>query len=249
MSQLVGAAQIGLSRDGRRALRSWKPFSVTAFSMLCALRASGVSPATIVDGGANIGQFSRAAVETFPGARVIAFEPIPAVAAVFRSNLADCDRVTLHEVALGAEDASTTIHVNAYSPASSLLHLSVESKTAFPEVVEQADVEVAVRRLDGVLEGVALAAPLLVKLDLQGFELEALRGAQRTLDQASHVLLEVSFRRLYEGEPLFDEVYQHLAARGFRFACPLAFLRDATGRTVQMDALFERVGSGGSNAA
>jgi hypothetical protein len=79
---------------------------------------------------------------------------------------------------------------------------------------------------------------VLLKLDLQGYELEALRGAERTLARVQHVLLETAFEATYEDEPLFDDVHSFMSSAGFRFVCPVDVLRDRQGRITQMDALF-----------
>jgi len=81
---------------------------------------------------------------------------------------------------------------------------------------------------------------VLLKLDLQGYELEALKGATKTLQQCSHVLLETVFDKEYEGEPLFEELWSYLREQGFRFERPLNFSKGGSGSIVQMDALFSK---------
>jgi FkbM family methyltransferase len=212
------------------ALRRWRPFSTTAFEMLAALRREAPGLRTIVDGGANVGQFARAALETYPDARLYCFEPLPDVAGTLRHNLSDTPRATVFAAALGPEAGEATFHRTAYSLRSSLLR---------PTDVAAEALRVPVVRLDDALAGLSLDAPLLVKLDLQGYELEALRGAPETLARAQFVLLETAFRADYEGEPLFDEVSAFMRAAGFHLRAPLDVLR-ADGRIVQMDALFAR---------
>src|SRR5690606_27391001 len=99
---------------------------------------------------------------------------------------------------------------------------------------------VPVARLDTVLAAEPVEQPVLLKLDLQGYELEALHGATDTLQHTDYVLLEAAFKPVYEGEPLFGELYDFMRAQGFHFLRPLDFLRDARGVIVQMDALFGR---------
>jgi len=237
---MIEAAETVLSARGRHAARRWKPFSLTAFKILGALEEHGLAPRTIIDGGANVGQFARAAAETFPEARVVAFEALPDIAHRLRTNLADLGRVEVRAVALGSVDGTIAFHRNDYSPASSALAMRADARDAFPQVLERDVLEVPVVRLDSALREDPLEPPVLLKLDLQGLELEALRGSQRTLACVQHVLLETTFQAMYEDEPYFDEVYSFMRAAGFRFVCPVDFLRDAQGRITQMDALFER---------
>jgi FkbM family methyltransferase len=230
-----------LCSGGTRAILRWKPFSVTSFGMLQALKALGVEPRFIVDAGANIGQFARAAAETYPEARIVAFEPLPEVAAKLRANLGDCKRVDVRAAAVGSESGTVTICRNEYSPASSILRLRSDAADAF-DLREGARVDVPLVTLDDELGGLELEQPVLVKLDLQGYELEALRGATATLARTRYVLVEIGLRPMYEDEPSFDDVYSFLTSAGFRLMSPLSSLRDGHGRVSQMDALFERAG-------
>ena len=218
-----------------KAFLKWKPFSITSFRMVNALRSQGLHPATVVDAGANIGQFARAAAETFPEASIFSFEALPEVAAKLRANLADCPRVTVTESAVGSHDGTLRFYRNAYDLASSALPV------AGTEASRTEELEVPVGRLDTLLEPHTLHAPVLLKLDLQGYELEALRGAPRTLAQVQHVLLEVAFESAYVGEASFDDLYTALREAGFFFRGPVDVLTNACGAIVQMDALFERV--------
>lgn len=67
--------------------------------------------------------------------------------------------------------------------------------------------------LDHVLRDSQLPAPYLLKLDVQGFELEILSGAEETLRCAQAVLLEVSLLEYNVGAPLFADVVAFMKAR------------------------------------
>ena len=74
--------------------------------------------------------------------------------------------------------------------------------------------EVPIARLDTALAGESLVADVLLKLDLQGNELEALRGAEHTLRQCRQIILETVFEAEYADEPLFEEIWD--ASQGSR---------------------------------
>ena len=85
--------------------------------------------------------------------------------------------------------------------------------------------------------------PILLKLDLQGHELEALRGASATLQKTEAVVVETAFAATYEGEPTFHALNGFLDMAGFGFDRALNFARDTQGTIFQMDALFTREAS------
>ena len=226
LRQFVALVQVLALPGAAAALRMWKPFSITSFRLMRALHRRGFRFRTVVDGGANTGQFARAAAETWPDARIVSFEPLPDVAARYTAHLGD--RARLVQAALGPEDGTIVFHRTPYSLASSALA---------PKDGPSEQLIVPVLRLDDALASEPLERPLLLKLDLQGFELEALRGGPGVLARADAVLLETAFRSGYEGEPSFRDVLAFMEAAGFQFVGPLDVLYD-DGEIVQMDALF-----------
>lgn len=229
--QLLGL----LPRAGAvRAILKWKPFSITSFRMLSTLRSQGLRPATVIDAGANVGQFARAAAEIFPEAQIISFEALPEAATQLRANVADCANVTVIESAVGNSDDTIRFFQYADSLASSALPL--EGKQS----AHRKELEVPIGRLDTMLDPDAIREPVLLKLDVQGYELEALRGASHTLSIVQYVLLEIGFESAYVGNPSFDEIYDLLREAGFYFRRPVDVLTNEHGAIYVMDALFER---------
>ena len=104
--------------------------------------------------------------------------------------------------------------------------------------------EVSMTTLDTLLEAEHLESPLLLKLDVQGFELEVLRGARNTLNKAELVLLEVSALPFNEGAPLVVDVVDFMASAGFvAFDLCGHVRRQSDSALLQMDTLFARAGS------
>lgn len=196
----------------------------------------------VVDAGASIGQFASVARTAFPRARIVSFEPLPDCFAVLTRRFRRDARFQAIQSALGAVNEEREMQRSAYSPSSSLLSMADRHRAAFPGTVRSSPVRVQVRRLDDALEDIALEAPLLLKLDVQGFELEVLKGAPRTLERCGLILLEASLQPLYAGEPLFASIHGYLGERGFALSGLSGSLRDPRdGRPLQVDALFERI--------
>jgi hypothetical protein len=82
---------------------------------------------------------------------------------------------------------------------------------------------------------------IFLKLDVQGYELAALRGAEEMLNQVRAIELELSLVELYRGQPLFPEVVEHLLDREYRcVGLDPVFVEHETGYVLQVDALFVR---------
>lgn len=203
-----------------------------------ALRPLGL--AALVDVGANKGQFSLLTRALFPDAVIHAFEPLAAEAEKFRTLFQADQRVTLHQMALGEVAATAQINVSGHADSSSLLAITARQNELFPGTASIGTQTVAVARGDDVLGPLELPRPLMIKLDVQGFELAALRGLARTLERAEFVYAEISFIELYAGQPLADEVIAFLRERGFRLAGVHNLTTGQGGISVQADALFTR---------
>lgn len=225
-----------------RASISWRPFSLASYRLVTSLAAYQCVPRAVIDVGANEGQFSRAILKTFPEARVFAFEPLPMAADKFKRNLGGDARVTLLREACGYETDNKVLNVNAFSQSSSYLDLANAHQAAFPGAVVVGKIVTKVARLDDALAEEVLQKPVLLKIDVQGYELNVLKGATEVLRRVSYILVETSFMPMYRDEPKFEEVMSFLMGAGFRFVAPLSMLwDDRRGIALQMDALFERV--------
>ena len=234
---------LSLAEDPRSvtALFTWPKFSLTSYFMVSGLAEQGILPATVLDVGANIGQFAVASAKLFPDVRVHSFEPVPDCAERLRKNVSSLGNVAVYPFALGDAEGEVTFHVNAHSHSSSILPLAQAHRDAFPEARETKVIAVKVATLDQVFADVELQRPALLKLDVQGYEARTLRGAAETLKRVDYVVLEASFKPMYEGEPLFMDIVRMMEDHTFRFERPVGWLAEpGSGEILQMDALFVR---------
>ena len=237
LRQLVKALRVLLAAD-RRWLRALRQGVAPSLEHLRVLRL--MSAETVVDIGANRGQFALAVRHVLPQAAIDSFEPLPEPAAVFRRVFAGDTRVTLHACAIGERAGTTSMHVSARDDSSSLLPIGSEQTRIFPGTAEVALAQIEMRRLEDVLQRADIAAPALLKLDVQGYELQALRGCETLLDAFAWVYCECSFVELYAGQALADEVIAWLRERRFGLLGAYNMAFDHAGRAVQADFLFGR---------
>ena len=201
---------------------------------------SGLDCSTIVDIGANRGQFALVARRCLPQARIISFEPLPAAAAKFRAVFAGDDRVTLHEVAIGPVPGNATIHISHRDDSSSLLPITSAQVALFPGTAEVATAIIRVAPLREFISAAKIEALALLKVDVQGYELQALRGCEDLLSRFAYVYTECSFVELYASQALADEVIAWLRERGLRLRGVHNMDYDRDGRAIQADFLFAR---------
>lgn len=224
-----------------RALTSWPTFSVTSFLMLSRLARLGLRPGTVLDVGANIGQFAVSAAKHFPDAVVHSYEPVPECFARLTKNTGSLSNVHVHPMALGDRAGELQFNVNSHTHSSSALPLTDEHKKAFPFAKETKSITVPVGTLDREFRCQDLVGPVLLKLDVQGYEAAVLEGSRGILPCVDYVLLETSFVPLYEGEKTFQQTLDFLDSLGFDFEQPVGFLNEpVSGKYLQMDALFAR---------
>ena len=223
------------------ALISWPTFSVTSYSMVSALKRQNLEPKTVLDIGANVGQFTVAVAKMFPGVQVHSFEPVPECFMRLRKNVSKLKNVSVYQLALGDTDGETVCHINSHSQSSSILPLSKEHCAAFPNAREISQVPIKISRLDTIFATRKIDSPNLLKIDVQGYEANVLRGGEETLKRIQYVVAETSFKSLYQGEPIFLDLVRLMESRGFQFIRPVGWLSDPrNGEILQMDALFSR---------
>jgi FkbM family methyltransferase len=192
---------------------------------------------TVLDVGASRGQFALFALSRFPQAAIRSFEPLPG--ARDKLKVVTAGRVEIVAAAVGAEPGRAELNVSAQDDSSSLLPIGRRQVAEYPGTEATTTIEVDVVTLASVLSE-ALPGPVLLKIDVQGFELDVLRGAGELLSKVDEVFVECSFVELYDGQALADEVVAFLFEHDLRLAGVYGLSHTATGEALQADLLFRR---------
>ena len=232
-SRLHHATNALLGTFGVRMVSAkWGPRG--AIDALRRARAGGVDVRQVVDVGASNGKWTRECLAVFPDARYLLVEPLPAHRAALEALRAKHPNVDFWQGGLGCTPGGFELLV--HGDQSSFL-----KSESFPDQRPQ---RVEVRTLDSFLGGPLLSPPDLIKADVQGFELEVLRGAKQCLDTAKLLLLEVSYRRIYENLTLAHEVIAYVGGAGFRIYDICTYSgRPRDAELTQSDMLFAPEGS------
>ncbi len=197
---------------------------------------------TILDVGANKGQFAKLAREVFPGAKIYSFEPLPDCFEILQNALPGDNNFFSMNKAVGSHMSTLQFFRSVHSPSSSFLKMEELHKEAFPESSQGQDaipIDVEVISLDSFFESVKPENEILLKIDVQGFEGEVIKGATLMLKNVKIVIVEVSHIQLYKEQPMFHDIYMLLNKQGFRFHGNLAQMyHPGTNEVVQADAIF-----------
>jgi FkbM family methyltransferase len=200
----------------------------------------GLGLDTVVDIGANRGQFALCARRLYPKAAIYSFEPLQRPAAIYRRVFKHDRAAKLFPVAIGAEAGSAVMHVSRWDVSSSLLPAAQAQHDNFPLSQEAEQESVTKARLSECLEQELIAGTALLKLDVQGYELAALRGCEDLLARFRYVYVEVSFVELYVGQALAGEILAYLLHAGYGLVCVANLSNGRGGHPIQADFLFAR---------
>jgi FkbM family methyltransferase len=220
-------------------LKRWRGVGLSMFRRLNRPWVRRLGIETVIDIGANVGQFSLVIHEICPAARIYAFEPLPECYEILCRRMSGVQRFRAFNCALGRAKGRVEFFRNEFSQASSALPMRPLHMEGFPYTKETERITVDMIRLDDVGEELTIEGPMLCKIDVQGYEEGVIRGGEGMIRKAKVVIVEVSYRPLYEGQPLFHEVYSLMVSLGFDYHGNLDEFRSPMDASVlQTDAVF-----------
>ncbi|MBW4620697.1 MAG: FkbM family methyltransferase [Cyanosarcina radialis HA8281-LM2] len=173
---------------------------------------------TIIDIGANNGEFAEFLAGYFHAEATYVFEPLKLYVPELESRTGKIANLKIFNVALSNERSSQDFYQNSYGPASSLLRVNDVSIQEFPQTAGETKLVVDVAPLDELIETESLQPDVFIKIDVQGVEDKVIQGGKKIFSSARCVLIEMSFALMYKEQPLFEEIHSLLVDLGFRFA-------------------------------
>ena len=198
---------------------------------------------TVLDVGANLGQYASSLRQFGFTGEIVSFEPVSSAYAQLARAAHGDPRWQTRNVALGADERDVLINVAGNNAASSsVLPMLQRHREAAPEAnfvsseeVRQSTVDLQVSGLEG--------GRMFLKIDTQGYEGEVLQGARQALSGGRFVgvQLEVSFVPLYDAAPGWVEILQLVEGFGMTpMAVEPGFTDPRSGQLLQADFVFFR---------
>jgi len=174
----------------------------------------------ILEAGVANGVNTEEMARFWPEARIHGFEPVPAAMALARSRISKLgDRIHLYPFALGKASGTMTMNLSGSGDAAETQSSSLLKPTGHLEAYDFVEfkhqIEVKIVSLDEWAKQHGVSTVDFLWLDLQGYELFALTGAETLLGGAKALHVEISHRPMFEGGVLYPELKAWLERRGF----------------------------------
>lgn len=173
---------------------------------------------TVIDIGANIGQSAKLFHNIFPHSFIYSFEPLDDCFSKLQSNTKHINNFKAFKIALGDKKGTQKIYKNDYTPSSSLLKMDNLHKNIFPFTSHETIETVEIDTLDNIIAKLDLKTNILLKIDVQGYEDKVLIGSINVLKRIKVIIIECTFKELYEGQPSFSDIYDFLYKNGYIYA-------------------------------
>jgi FkbM family methyltransferase len=198
---------------------------------------------TVLDIGANTGQFAAEIRETLPEAFIYSFEPLKDCYETLADAMKNDMKFKAFNIALGDSNEEVEMNRSSYSASSSILKMAQVHKDLYPHTKGESKEKISVRKLDDMKEirGATLDKEILVKIDTQGFEDKVIRGGTAFLKDVKYMIVETGFIAFYEDQPLFADIYKLLTSQGFIYKGGIDQRYDhRNGGILREDSLFTR---------
>jgi FkbM family methyltransferase len=198
----------------------------------------------VIDVGASAGSYAaQVRLNGFEG-RIVSFEPTSEAFVALQAKAALDADWSCHQLALSETEGEQSINVSGNSWSSSLLPITSQHIRSAPGSAYIGSEIVRTSRLDLIAQRLFDSnTRAYLKLDVQGYELSVLRGANKALQDVPALECELSIVPLYEGQPLVGDVLDYVADRGFSLVAMEPGYRDPkSGQLLQLDGLFVKRG-------
>jgi FkbM family methyltransferase len=206
------------------------------------LALEGLNVRTVLDVGANRGQFSLLARCLYPAATIYAFEPLQCPAERFRALFADQATVHLFQVGIGEALADAKMFIaNDHQASSSILKAHKQSQIFGSR--ETGEETVRIGRLTDFLSLDHISPPCLLKIDVQGYELQVINGCREALPLIDYLYVECCYAELYARQALAHEILTRLGEFGFALRGTFNQHHDPKEGPVIADFLFQSLRS------
>ena len=198
----------------------------------------------VFDIGANVGQYATGIMDAGYKHKIVSFEPLSSVhSIIYKESKSYSNWTVAPRCAIGAKNEEIEINISANSVSSTLLTMLDSHFEGAPESKIIGTEKVQVYPLDEIASTyISSAKNIFLKIDVQGFEQEVLKGATEMIAKAKGIEMEISLVPLYENQTwLLPQILEYMDQKGFVLTSIVpAFTDNVTGKVLQCNGIFYR---------
>lgn len=197
---------------------------------------------TLLDVGANVGQYGKHIRQLGYDQKIVSFEPLQSAFEILQKVSSKYDKWVINNYALGNSTGKSLINVSENSVSSSLLNMMTQHLESSPTSKYVSQQEIEVKTLDSIFDTFCNSdSNVMLKIDTQGFEKNVIDGSESSLKSIKIIQLEMSLVPLYESEMLFIDMIKFLEIKGFiLFSLEPGYADPVTSQLLQVDGIFVR---------
>jgi FkbM family methyltransferase len=194
----------------------------------------------IVDVGANKGDYTSELLKLGFNSSIISFEPIHSIFLQLETKSKKYPNWEVFNYAIGNYDGESFINVTNNINSSSLMEILDSHLNYCPESFIVRKEKIIVKKIDTFFNSfINYKKNVFLKIDVQGFEMLVLEGAKDSLDKIIGIQLEMTIDPLFQGGPLYQEMFDYIVKKGFFLhSIENGFSDQLSGKLVQFDAIF-----------
>lgn len=198
---------------------------------------------TIIDIGAHNGQFALISKYFFKKTKIYSFDPLNESKKKYTKILKKKNGYNFFHNAIGPKNIIAKINITKSNDSSSLLNTTKRLNKIFTNTEIIAEEKIKIKKLINCIKKKEIKKPSLLKLDVQGYELEALKGCKELLSCFDYIYVECSFVELYENQSLFPIIKKWLKKRKFIYKEKFNCLYDNSNKDkiIQADFFFKNL--------
>jgi FkbM family methyltransferase len=195
---------------------------------------------TLFDIGSNKGQFILLIEKIFDiDKNIYSFEPIKEIFEKQKIFFSNKKNISFFNFALGEKSSIKTLKITKRKDSSSFFEINDNIKNTDYLVDEKREIEI--KSLDEIMEKRILIKPILAKIDVQGYELEVLKGSKNLLKKIKYIIIELSENEIYAGQPLANKIVKYLNDMNFKPIKETKTYKISGTEFKQKDILFENI--------
>ena len=169
---------------------------------------------TILDIGSNKGQFILLVENLFKNKIIFSFEPIKEILEKQKEFFKYKNNIFFFNIALGEKSKKKIFYITNRKDSSSFLKFNKNNVKNSDYNINQERV-VEIKALDEVIQFAKLVPPILLKIDVQGYELDVLKGCSNLLKKTTYIIVEVSENEIYQDQPMANEIIEYLNKQNY----------------------------------